>query len=340
MDVDLGKPAAAMEHGWRRSLAMAVRTFEELAQLLDLPLAALAGSKQRLLAEKQFSLLVPRSYVARMRPGDARDPLLLQVMAQAAEADVVAGFVADAVGDLAARRGAGLLQKYRGRALLMVTGNCAVHCRYCFRRHYPYQQEPRKLADLIAALDPIRADRTVTEVILSGGDPLLVSDEKLIGLLAAIAAIPHVARLRIHTRLPVVLPDRISGSLIQALKSTRLRVFVVIHANHANELVSDGRSAIERLVASGITVLNQSVLLAGVNDSIEAQAALCERLVDTGVIPYYLHLLDRVAGASHFEVSEERGVALLEELRQRLPGYAVPRLVREDAGAPAKTIIY
>lgn len=327
------------EAGWRQSLASAVRSFDVLSEILDLPLHALVGAAHRQQAHSNFPLLVPRSFVARMSRGNPLDPLLLQVMAQSAESLDVNGFVVDAVGDLASRTGAGLLQKYHGRALLMVTGNCAVHCRYCFRRHYPYNQEPRRLTELVRALDPVRSDSTITEIILSGGDPLLVSDEKLEGLLMAIGQIPHIKRVRIHSRLPVVLPNRITDRLIGLLKSSRLRTFLVVHANHVNELQHDCRDAIESMVSAGIPVLNQSVLLAGVNDTEVALTSLCERLIDMGVIPYYLHLLDRVSGASHFEVPESKGRDLIAALRRVLPGYAVPRLVREVAGAPSKTAI-
>ena len=327
------------EPSWRRSLANAVRSYSELCDILDLPISVLIGSDDRQAAEKKFPLLIPRSFIARMKKGDAADPLLLQVMSRSIEMKPTSGFVDDAVGDLAARKSPGLLQKYYGRALLMVTGNCAVHCRYCFRRQYPYQNEPRKLADLIAALDSVRADRSLTEIILSGGDPLLVSDEKLEGLLQAIAKIPQIARVRIHSRLPIVLPDRITDSLVGILRSTRLRVVFVIHANHANELVGDCRAAIEKMVDAGIPVLNQSVLLAGVNDSFAALADLSEQLIECGAMPYYLHVLDRVTGTAHFEVSAELGKGFIEEMRKQLPGYAVPRLVREEAGASSKTII-
>ena len=221
----------------------------------------------------------------------------------------------------------------------MTTGACAVHCRYCFRRHYPYGDEPKRLADWESAFKTIAADTTLHEVILSGGDPLMLTDARLQALCDRIAAIPHVTRLRLHTRLPIVLPERVTPRLLEILHAAGPTPIVVVHANHPQELAGTCADALRRLVRGGITVLNQAVLLRGVNDSVEAQAGLCEGLVDVGVIPYYLHQLDRVAGAAHFEVPEETGKALIAQLRRRLPGYAVPRYVRETAGGEFKEII-
>jgi len=240
--------------------------------------------------------------------------------------------VSEAVGDNSARSAPGLLHKYEGRALVISTGACAVHCRYCFRRHYPYQDEPRRMADWGPALIAIAADESLHEVILSGGDPLMLTDTRLTELCDRIGDIPHVRRLRVHTRLPIVLPERVTNDLVDLLLNGRPTPIVVIHSNHPHELAGACGDALRRLVRSGITVLNQAVLLRGVNDSVDALSALCEGLVDLGVMPYYLHQLDRVAGTAHFEVPEETGRALIEELRRRLPGYAVPKYVREVAG--------
>jgi len=295
-------------------------------------------------AARDFPLRVPRSFVARMRPGDPRDPLLLQVLPTAAELVATPGYAADPLHEVAEATESsspvspvpGLLHKYRGRALLLTTGACAIHCRYCFRRHFPYGEHALWSEGWGRALDWLAAHRDVEEVILSGGDPLAIADDKLARLVAGLDAIPHLRRLRVHTRLPVVLPERVDGALLDWLAGTRLRTVVVLHANHAQELDGDVAAAVARLRAARAIVLNQAVLLAGVNDSTAAQRDLARALFDAGVLPYYLHLLDRVAGAAHFEVPERRARELLRELMAELPGYLVPRLVREVPGAPHK----
>ncbi|SFJ53925.1 EF-P beta-lysylation protein EpmB [Planctomicrobium piriforme] len=284
-----------------------------------------------------FPVLVPESYLRRMRAGDPRDPLLLQVLPVTAEQQNTTGFGLDPVGDEQARLAPGLLHKYHGRALLIAHGSCAVHCRYCFRRHFPYAEEPHSHSQFQPALDALRADESISEIILSGGDPLILSNRRLRQLLASLEEIPHLRRLRIHSRLPIVLPDRINTELLQLLTSSRLRTIFVVHANHARELTGDCADALSQIRESGIPVLNQAVLLRGVNDSVDALADLCERCVDLGVMPYYLHQLDRVQGAAHFEVPVEVGRELITALQARLPGYAVPRYVAEYPGAPSKT---
>jgi EF-P beta-lysylation protein EpmB len=274
-----------------------------------------------------------------MRPGDPADPLLRQVLPVADETIDVPGFAIDPVRDDLAERQPGMLQKYRGRVLLITTGTCAVHCRYCFRRHFPYDETPRSLADWQPATDEIASDESILEVILSGGDPLTLVDATLRGLIEELAEIPHLRRLRIHTRVPIVVPERVTDELVDMLRDSGLTPVVVLHANHVNELDTHVASALENLSSAGIILLNQAVLLAGVNDSVEAQAALCERLIDLRVVPYYLHQLDRVAGAAHFEVPEATGRKIIRELRARLPGYAVPRYVAEVPGAPGKTVL-
>jgi EF-P beta-lysylation protein EpmB len=274
-----------------------------------------------------------------MQPGDPDDPLLRQVLPVADEMVVAPGFTVDPVRDDLAERQPGLLQKYEGRVLLITTGTCAIHCRYCFRRHFPYDETPRSLTDWQPAIDEIAADDTVHEVILSGGDPLTLVDVTLSDLIESLASIPHLKRLRIHTRLPIVIPERVTDDLVGMLRDCRLTPVVVVHANHANELDAHVADALARLSHAGIVLLNQAVLLAGVNDSVEAQAALSERLIDLRVVPYYLHQLDRVAGAAHFEVQPETGRQIVRELRGRLPGYMVPRYVAEVPGAGSKTII-
>jgi L-lysine 2,3-aminomutase len=321
---------------WQAAMKDAVRDPGELCRLLELPAAAAAAASR---AAQDFPLFVPHGYLARMRPGDTSDPLLRQVLPLDDELDEAPGFVVDPVDDTSARRQPGLLQKYAGRALLITTGTCAVHCRYCFRRHFPYAAGPRSLRDWQPAVAEIAADHTLHEVILSGGDPLSIVDAALAELVERLADIPHLRRLRIHTRLPIVIPERVTGELVAMLRSTRLAPMVVVHANHANELDANVASSLAKMVDAGIVLLNQAVLLRGVNDSIDAQAELCERLVDLRVMPYYLHQLDRVAGAAHFEVPIETGKQIIEALRARLPGYAVPRYVSEVPGATSKIIL-
>jgi EF-P beta-lysylation protein EpmB len=318
---------------WQRELADAIRDPAELCRLLGLD-AEVAAAAQT--ATGDFPLLVPRGFAARMRPGDPRDPLLLQVLPTAAERLPAAGFSADPLDEAATLAAPGLLRKYPGRGLLLVAGGCAVNCRYCFRREFPYAESGVSLSGLAAALDAIAADGSLAEVILSGGDPLLLDDPRLADLVQRLEAIPHLRRLRIHSRLPVVLPSRVTDGLIATLQATRLTPVVVIHANHAQELDATVEFAVRRLAAARALMLNQAVLLAAVNDSLDAQRALAERLVEIGVVPYYLHLLDRVAGAAHFEAAEARATALHRGLRESLPGYAVPRLVRARPGARAK----
>lgn len=287
-------------------------------------------------AMAQFPLRVPRGFVARMRHGDADDPLLRQVLPLDDEERVVPGFGLDAVGDGAARAGSGVIRKYRGRALLVATGSCAINCRYCFRRHFPYSDETAARGQWGAALAIIAGDPSIDEVILSGGDPLSLADGKLAELTDALARIRHVRRLRIHTRLPVVLPERVDDGLTAWLHGLPWPVTVVIHANHANEFDGDVDAALARLRDSGCLLLNQAVLLKGVNDSVDALADLCERGHRAGVLPYYLHQLDRVSGAAHFEVPDNDALALHRDLAARLSGYLVPKLVREVAGDPGK----
>lgn len=317
---------------WRHAWRDAVTDGHELLELVGL--SRLAG---RLPADDAgFILRVPRGFVARMRHGDATDPLLLQVLPQLAETEVVPGFDLDAVGDMDARSAHGVLHKYRGRALLIASGACAINCRYCFRRHFPYGEEIAAAAKWREALDYMRGHVDVSELILSGGDPLSLSTVKLTELSDGMAEIDHLRRLRIHTRLPVVLPERVDDALCAWLGSLPQQKVVVIHANHANELDRTVADACTRLRDAGVMLFNQSVLLRGINDNTDALAGLSERLFACGVVPYYLHQLDRVQGAAHFEVDDARALELVADVRARLPGYLVPRLVREVAGDEAK----
>ncbi len=283
-----------------------------LIDRLGLPDELRAAARQ---AAELFPLFVTESFLRRMQPGDPHDPLLRQVLPLAAETHSPAEFTTDPLEEASAHRAPGLLQKYVGRALMISTGACAIHCRYCFRRSFPYGDEPRRLADWEPAFAQLRADSSIREIILSGGDPLMLSDARLSEIVGRLDEIPHLDRLRIHTRLPIVLPSRVTDRLIELLRSLRLTPIVVVHANHPAEIVGECGDSLRLLVTSGLTVLNQTVLLAGINDRAEPLAELSLRLVNFGVMPYYLHQLDRVMGTAHFEVPVTRGLELIEELR-------------------------
>jgi len=290
-------------------------------------------------ARQQFPLRVPRGFVERMEKGDPNDPLLLQVLPIAKELQSHPDFVTDPLGEKAVNPIPGLLHKYHGRVLLTLTSACAINCRYCFRRHFPYQDNKPGRKNLEKALEYIAADESITEVILSGGDPLVADDAYLADLVAALEKISHVKRLRIHTRLPIVLPERITESLLSLLSKTRLQAVLVTHCNHPNEIDPAVEHAMGLLKHHGISLFNQAVLLRGVNASVDVLSRLSERLFDIGVIPYYLHVLDKVDGAAHFDVDEVRAKELIKGVMGRLPGYMVPCLVREVAGAESKVRI-
>jgi EF-P beta-lysylation protein EpmB len=332
---------SARTDSWQGQLAQAITDPLELLRLLGLDprLALGAHAAVSTTGASSFRLRVPRGFVRRMRRGDPHDPLLLQVLPGARELIEQPGFGTDPLGERAATRAPGLLHKYHGRALLISTGACAVHCRYCFRREFPYHATGGEGARWQAALAAIAADASIEEVILSGGDPLSLSDARLTQLTHALRTVPHIRRLRIHTRTPIVLPERVDAGLANWLAALPWPTVIVLHSNHANEIDSAVRAAAGRLRAAGATLLNQSVLLAGINDSVEALEGLSQALWSAQVLPYYLHLLDRVRGTAHFEVAEPRARALMAGLAARLPGYLVPRLVRESAGAPAKTVL-
>ncbi|WP_372696312.1 EF-P beta-lysylation protein EpmB [Immundisolibacter sp.] len=331
--------SAAAEHPtvtWQQLLADAVSDPADLLQRLGLPAALLPAARR---AAALFPLRVPLPYLARMRPNDPDDPLLRQVLPLDAECNRHTGYSTDPLAESAVQPVPGLLKKYHGRALLIATGACAVHCRYCFRRHFPYADAHTGGSRLGPALAAIAADPSIGEVILSGGDPLTLSDRRLAELARHLADIDHVHTLRIHSRLPVVLPQRVDGELLTWLRRLPLRTVLVLHSNHPAELDDAVRAALAALAAAGVTLLNQAVLLRGVNDDADTLAALSTALHAAGALPYYLHLLDRVQGAAHFDVPQSRGEALIADLRGRLPGYLVPRLVRETPGADSKTVI-
>ena len=321
---------------WQMALTGA---FTRPADLLDFLRLSPTLPALRLAEMRDFPLRVPRGFAERMQKGNPRDPLFLQVWPSPREGEAARDFVIDAVGDLAKLKAGGIIHKYHGRALVIATGACAVNCRYCFRRHFPYGETRASRNHWRAMLAELAADDSIEEVILSGGDPLSLTDDKLAELAQGLDEIPHLKRLRLHTRQPIVLPERVNEDLLDWLTATRLKPVVVLHANHANEIDGPVAEATARLRAAGIPLLNQAVLLAGVNDTLDVLKSLSERLFEVGVLPYYLHLLDRVQGAAHFEVDEAAGKALVRELAGHLPGYLVPRLVREIAGKPAKTWI-
>ena len=321
---------------WQTELADAIKDPAELLEILGLDKQLLPQAQK---AAQLFPLRVPRGYVARIQRNNPGDPLLRQVLPLAEENLPVLGFSIDPVGDLTAMTAPGVLHKYQGRVLLVSTGACGIHCRYCFRRHFPYSSANPASAQWQSALEYIQNDSSIQEVILSGGDPLTLSDSRLASLTSRLVEIPHVKRLRLHTRMPVVLPERIDDSFLKWITSIPFKVVMVIHANHANEFDDTVRGALSRLLANHVTLLNQSVLLKGVNDSSQVLANLSEVLFEQGITPYYLHLLDRVQGAAHFEVQESRVMEIIHELRRQLPGYLVPRLVRERQGKPYKTSV-
>lgn len=327
-------PITALASSWRQELQEAITRPDDLLELLALTRADVGLSDA---ACADFPMKVPLDFARRMERGNPTDPLLIQVLPQVRETQSFPGYSHDPVGELGATNPQpGIVHKYRGRVLLIVTGGCAVNCRYCFRRHFPYADNRNSRTEWRSTLDYIRANSSITEVILSGGDPLIAGSDHLAALVDEIAAIDHVARLRVHSRLPVVLPNRVTSDLLAALTRDSLQTVMVIHSNHANEIDDGVTAAITALASAGITILNQAVLLAGVNDTLAAQLALCEQLFAAGVLPYYLHLLDRVQGAAHFEVSETAARALHQQMRGNLPGYLLPRLVREVEGADAK----
>lgn len=327
---------ARQPSGWQRALAQAITDPLELLNHLDLPLERFPSPRPR----PGFALRVPRGYAARMRKGDPDDPLLRQVLPLMDEDRPAPGFEADPVGDLHAERRPGVLHKYQGRVLLVATGACAIHCRYCFRQHFPYAESNPLKGHWAQTLAGIAADPSIEEVILSGGDPLTLTDDRLAALAEDLCAVPHVRRLRFHTRLPIVLPERIDRGFLTWLAGLPVNTVMVVHANHANEIDDRVRGALGALKTAGTTLLNQAVLLRGVNDHSDTLRRLSEALFDAGVLPYYLHLLDKVTGTAHFDVPEATAVKLLAGLNRALPGYLVPRLVREVPGAAHKVMLF
>jgi EF-P beta-lysylation protein EpmB len=327
-------PTRSSRAAWQDTLAQAVSDPSDLLARLELPSDLVSGQ-----ARNAFPLRVPEPFIARMRKGDPNDPLLAQVLPLAAESDSVAGYSTDPLGEAAARAGKGVVHKYQDRVLLIASSGCAINCRYCFRRHFPYQDNQISGRHWQDALRYIAADKELREVIFSGGDPLVTTDRRLSEMIRDLAEIPHLQRVRIHTRLPIVIPARITPELTEAMTATRLKPVMVLHSNHPQEIDESVGDAIKQLRQQGVTVLNQAVLLRGINDNVTTLTRLSESLFEFGVLPYYLFVLDRVAGAAHFDVPDEEAQALVGELQTCLPGYLVPRLAREIAGEPSKTLL-
>ncbi len=326
-----------LSKNWQQQLAESFTSIESLCHYLqldykDLPISLKAG--------EQFSLRVPLNFASCIQKGNPNDPLLRQILPIKAETKNYVGFSNDPVGDLAASKGDGILHKYHGRILMINTGSCAINCRYCFRRNFPYADLQLTKQKEDAAIAYILKNKTINEIILSGGDPLLLSNVRLKRLIQRINEIHQIKRLRIHTRLPIVLPARITDEFIETLQFSQAKVVVVVHCNHPNEINSYVTEACFKLARSGVILLNQSVLLKGVNDNLETLCLLSEKLFENHVLPYYLHNLDKANGVGHFEVPEKRALTLAKQMQSRLSGYLVPKLVKEQAGASSKSYIF
>ncbi len=322
---------------WQQILAGSITSPAALLNRLRLPEEAwLVGAEA---GHERFPIRVPEPFLARMRPGDPDDPLLRQVLPRIEEATDKAGYVRDPLEENSAIQTTGLIRKYRTRALLMVTGQCAINCRYCFRRHFPYSEQRLSPEDRQTVLATLHRSPEINEVIFSGGDPLAVNDRLLSQWARDIAGVPHVRRIRLHTRLPIVIPQRVCDALLKWLTGTPLQIVIVVHVNHPAELDATTRRALSLLKSAGATLLNQSVILRGVNDDVQVLTELSETLFSAGVLPYYLHAFDPVAGAHHFDVSDDEARKLVREMLETLPGFLVPRLVREVPGRASKTPI-
>lgn len=331
---DISEPQ--IKENWNQVLSKATKDVKSLLIQLEIPLSDLTQRQQ---ACVNFPLLVPQPFIDKMKKGDASDPLLLQVLPQRSELESAEGFINDPLAEKHSNLKKGLIHKYHGRVLVLLSTGCAVNCRYCFRRHFPYQENRIGKNDWQNILDYVAQDTSIEELILSGGDPLMLSDRQLDKFIKQAEAIPHLERLRIHTRLPVVIPQRITEDLVNSLRSSRFDCAIVLHINHSHELDDTLKVGLSKLKSAGITLLNQAVLLRKVNDSVEDQIDLNKALFKSGVLPYYLHLLDRVKGAHHFEVNEQDAIKLHHELLLKLSGYLVPKLVREEPNKGSKTPI-
>jgi len=321
---------------WQLSLKNLITDPKELFAILDLPKELLPAAER---ASTLFDLRVPREFVALMRKGDPKDPLLAQVLPLEQEFEERSGFIEDPLNEAASRPTAGVVHKYKDRVLLILSGACAINCRYCFRRHFPYSDNQISGPAREQALTYIRSNSDIKEVILSGGDPLVASDTRLEQLINDLAAIPHIERLRVHTRLPVVIPSRITDRLLEILGKTRLQTALVLHINHSREISTELEHACQQMRQAGVTLLNQAVILRNVNDQAAIQVELSRSLYRIGILPYYLFLFDPVKGASHFDIAESDAKTLAAQMQSELPGYLMPRLAKEIPNRPSKTLI-
>ena len=322
---------------WKSELSNCISSIDQLLQQLGLNSKDLKASH---LATQNFSIKVPQHYAQLMEYGNPQDPLLKQVLPIQAELNQDPNFSADPVNESEYNPVPGIVHKYRNRVLMIISPNCAINCRYCFRRHFPYEENRQSKQQWLQALEYLKSKPEINEVIYSGGDPLAANDNFLSWLTQQIETIKHIKRLRIHTRLPVVIPSRIDNSLLDWLSNTRLNPIMVLHINHANEIDSKLCQSVDQLKAAGITVLNQSVLLKGVNDSSHILTSLSEKLFDAGIMPYYLHMLDPVQGASHFDISKDQAIKIFTQMQAELPGFLLPKLVQERAGETSKSLIF
>ncbi len=321
---------------WQRLLRNCIKDVTQLCDFLEIDQSTLPFSAA---ASKEFALKIPLPYAERMQKRNILDPLLLQVLPSPRELDYTPGFVVDPLQEADSNHLRGLIHKYKNRVLLTLSGACAINCRYCFRRHFPYGENNIGSAQWRDIIHYISADKSIEEVIFSGGDPLATSDKRLGDFIEELSKIPHLQRLRIHSRMPVVIPQRITQTLCDTLQKTPLQTLLVIHANHANEFDGSVKNALQRLQQADVTVLNQAVLLKGINDSVETQKALHLASFKAGALPYYLFVLDPVKGAAHFDISDGQAQSLLAQLQTVLPGYLVPKLAREIPGKPNKTLL-
>ncbi len=315
---------------WRQIQRQNFTCWKKLAEFLELDPIYFPA----ILKDSHFPLNLPFRLAQKIQKNSWDDPILLQFLPLEKEKEESFQFQKDPVGDNESRKTGKLLKKYDGRALLLCTSSCAMNCRFCFRQNYDYQTQNKEFEEEI---ELIHQDSTLGEIILSGGDPLSLSNETLSSLMEKLDLIPHLQRLRFHTRFPIGIPERIDEEFLALLENTRMQVFFVIHSNHASELDPDVLSSLKKIQRLGIPVLNSTVLLRGINDHVSVLKELFEKLVDHGILPYYLNQLDRVQGSAHFEVSEEEGKELIVQLTKQMSGYAVPKYVREEAGMTSKT---
>lgn len=321
---------------WQEALANAVTDPAELLQILELDSSLLPAANR---AAQLFNLRVPRGFIRRMQKNNSQDPLLQQVLPLQAELIATLGYTSDPLQERSANPLPGLLHKYKGRVLLTLAGSCSINCRYCFRRSFPYTENNPGRTGWEKVIDYIAEDHSITEVIFSGGDPLIVPDQSLQYISNKLAQLSHIKTLRIHTRIPIVLPERLTSPFIDWLAAFPLRKVIVLHSNHPQEFNDEVYVGLKLLRQANVTLLNQAVLLKGINDDINTLVALSETLFSAGVLPYYLHLLDKTQGTAHFEVNLANAQRLIKQMRETLPGYLVPRLVREIAGEKSKTLI-